>query len=146
MKRAATREGLSAFWFGLPAGLGLAVFLVLPFLMAIALTFTNQKLLSPHEADLVGLQNYERLLSVSVMKPSFNSSFSTSSISAETTEAVEARRTAAMAARIEQLPNLLLKVMPMLVLRFGGRGRSAACEREEGRKRKGRQSGVSVTP
>ncbi len=70
MKRAATREGLSAFWFGLPAGLGLAVFLVLPFLMAIALTFTNQKLLSPHEADLVGLQNYERLLSVSVMKQS----------------------------------------------------------------------------
>lgn len=68
MSRLTNREGRSALGFGLPAGVGLLVFLIIPFLMAIALTFTNQKLLSPNETEIVGLRNYERLLSVSVMQ------------------------------------------------------------------------------
>lgn len=68
MSRLTSREGRAALGFGLPAGLGLLVFLIIPFVMAIALTFTNQKLLSPNETEVVGLRNYERLLSVSVMR------------------------------------------------------------------------------
>ncbi|WP_404337751.1 carbohydrate ABC transporter permease [Sphingomonas sp. MMS12-HWE2-04] len=53
--------------FGAPALLGLTVFLVLPFLMALGLTFTDQRLVSPEPGSIVGLRNYERLLSVSYL-------------------------------------------------------------------------------
>lgn len=68
VSRTTNGEGTAALWFGMPASLGLLVFLIVPFLMAIALTFTNQKLLSPNETEAVGLRNYERLLSVSIMR------------------------------------------------------------------------------
>lgn len=68
MTRSARAEGRVALLFGAPAGIGLLVFLIVPFLMAITLTFTNQKLLSPQETEIVGLRNYERLLAVSVLK------------------------------------------------------------------------------
>ncbi|MDE2818622.1 MAG: sugar ABC transporter permease [Chloroflexota bacterium] len=47
-----------------PALLILTVFLVIPFLMAIVISFTNQRLISPNPAEWVGLRNFERLLSV----------------------------------------------------------------------------------
>ena len=50
--------------FGAPALIGLFMFLVLPFIMALMLTFTDQRLVSPQPGTFVGLRNYERLLSV----------------------------------------------------------------------------------
>ncbi len=60
----------TAALFGAPAILGLVVFLIIPFIMAVLLTFTNQKLVSPEDGKYVGLSNYERLLSVTVMTQS----------------------------------------------------------------------------
>ena len=68
MSRSIRSQGRLALLFGLPAGIGLLVFLIVPFLMAFALTFTDQKLLSPNETEIVGLRNYERLLAVSVLR------------------------------------------------------------------------------
>lgn len=68
MSRSVARQGRLALLFGMPAGIGLLVFLVAPFVMAITLTFTNQKLLSPNATEIVGLANYQRLLSVSVLR------------------------------------------------------------------------------
>ncbi|MEL6956159.1 MAG: sugar ABC transporter permease [Pseudomonadota bacterium] len=53
--------------FGAPAALGLLVFLIIPFVMAFMLTFTNQKLMSPNDGDFVGLRNYERVLAMTVL-------------------------------------------------------------------------------
>ena len=58
---------LYAGLFGAPATLGLLMFLVIPFLMALALTFTNQKLMSPESGEFVGLHNYERVLAVTAL-------------------------------------------------------------------------------
>lgn len=63
-----THRGGLAFLFGTPAMLGLITFLIVPFVMAIGLTLTNQKLLSPQDAQIVGLANYERLLGITVMR------------------------------------------------------------------------------
>lgn len=59
--------GRLALLFGGPALLGIAVFLVLPFLLALGLTLTDQRLVSPVPGEFVGLRNYERLLSVSYL-------------------------------------------------------------------------------
>jgi multiple sugar transport system permease protein len=48
-----------------PALLGLFMVLVVPFFMAVAMSFTDQRLLSPNETSWVGLRNYDRLLNVS---------------------------------------------------------------------------------
>lgn len=53
--------------FGAPAFIGLMLFLIIPFIMAFNLTFTNTKLISPQPAEYVGFSNYDRLLSVSWM-------------------------------------------------------------------------------
>jgi len=58
---------LYAGLFGAPAALGLVLFLIVPFLMAVFLTFTNQKLMSPESGQFVGLRNYERVLSMTVL-------------------------------------------------------------------------------
>ena len=61
------RRRFTALLFGAPAMAGLAMFLVLPFLMALVLTFTDQRLVSPDATRFVGLRNYERLLSVTLL-------------------------------------------------------------------------------
>ena len=49
-------------------GFGLIVFfIILPFLSAIILSFTNQRLISPNPTEYVGLANYKQLLSVGVL-------------------------------------------------------------------------------
>ena len=49
-------------------GFGLiACFIVFPFLSAVILSFTNQRLLSPNPTSYVGLANYKQLLSVGVI-------------------------------------------------------------------------------
>ena len=51
-------------------GFGLIVFfIILPFLSAIILSFTNQRLISPNPTEYVGLANYKQLLSVGVLSP-----------------------------------------------------------------------------
>ncbi len=47
-----------------PAAFLMAVFIVLPFIFAIGLSFTNQRLISPNPTQFVGLANYEQLLGV----------------------------------------------------------------------------------
>jgi multiple sugar transport system permease protein len=63
-----TKYGLA---MGSPAILGLGMFLLLPFIMAIFLSFTNARLLSPNATEFVGFDNYDQLLAVNyiVMKP-----------------------------------------------------------------------------
>lgn len=60
-----TQSGKTALLFGAPAVLGLLLFLIIPFVMAFGLTFTDQRLVSPEPGHFVGLRNYERLLAVS---------------------------------------------------------------------------------
>lgn len=59
--------GRHALIFGGPALFGLVLFLVIPFLLALGLTLTDQRLVSPVPGQFVGMRNYERLLSVSYL-------------------------------------------------------------------------------
>jgi multiple sugar transport system permease protein len=45
----------------------MAVFIVLPFIFAIVLSFTNQRLISPNPTEFVGLANYEQLLGIGTL-------------------------------------------------------------------------------
>jgi len=58
---------LYAGLFGAPAALGLILFLIIPFALAIILTFTNQKLMSPNSGEFVGLRNYDRVVGLTIM-------------------------------------------------------------------------------
>lgn len=66
-----TQQRRSGWLMGLPALLGLFMFIVLPFVMAITITFTDQRMMSPHPTTFVGLDNYQRLLGLNylVMSP-----------------------------------------------------------------------------
>ena len=50
-----------------PATLLMAVFVVVPFIFAIALSFTNQRLISPNPTQFTGLANYEQLLGLGLL-------------------------------------------------------------------------------
>ncbi len=67
-------DAFFAWLLGAPAFAGLFIFLILPFFMAIALSFTNQRLLSPNPTEGVGVRNYDRLLAVNflVLEPLVN--------------------------------------------------------------------------
>lgn len=57
-----TQSSRAGWAFALP-GFGLMVmFIILPFVFAIALSFTNQRLISPNPTKFVGLANYQQLL------------------------------------------------------------------------------------
>lgn len=62
------QETRTALFMSAPALGGLLLFVVLPFLLAIIFSFTDQRLLSPNRTEFVGLRNYERLLHVTVFK------------------------------------------------------------------------------
>ncbi|WP_235582284.1 carbohydrate ABC transporter permease [Rhizobacter sp. Root1221] len=57
-------DGATAWLFAAPATALLGVFLVLPFLMAVVLSFTNKRLISAEElgTNYVGWRNYARLI------------------------------------------------------------------------------------
>ena len=57
-------EAIAGWLLALPALLVLTIFLVIPFLMAFVMSFTNQRLVSPNPTEWVGLRNFERLLNV----------------------------------------------------------------------------------
>ncbi len=59
------RQRFYGWLMGSPAFMGLVLFIFIPFVMAIILSFTDQRLLSPNPTQGVGLRNYDRLLSVS---------------------------------------------------------------------------------
>lgn len=61
-------ESRTAWLMSAPALLGLLLFVILPFALAIAFSFTDQRLLSPNATEFVGLRNYERLLDMAVVK------------------------------------------------------------------------------
>ncbi|MER2493187.1 carbohydrate ABC transporter permease [Catenovulum sediminis] len=48
----------------LPAIFLLAIFVLLPLLVSVGVSFTDERLLSPNTANFVGLENYKRLLSL----------------------------------------------------------------------------------
>jgi multiple sugar transport system permease protein len=57
-----TQSNRAGWAFALP-GFGLMVlFIILPFVFAIVLSFTNQRLVSPNPTEFVGLSNYQQLL------------------------------------------------------------------------------------
>lgn len=53
---------------GGPALLILLLFLLLPFVLAFTLSFTNQRLFSPNPTEWVGLRNFDRLLSLRLVR------------------------------------------------------------------------------
>ncbi len=50
-----------------PAAFLMAMFVILPFLFAIGLSFTNQRLISPNPTEFTGLSNYRQLLGMSTI-------------------------------------------------------------------------------
>lgn len=60
-------EGVAGWLMASPAIVLLLAFLIIPFFMAFALSFTNQRLISPNPTEWVGLNNYQRLLSVKIL-------------------------------------------------------------------------------
>ena len=52
----------------LPAVILMLAFLIVPFIMAFILSFTNQRLISPNPTEFVGLRNFERLLTVRILQ------------------------------------------------------------------------------
>jgi multiple sugar transport system permease protein len=62
-----TRSNRAGWLMAGPATLLMAGFIVLPFIFAIVLSFTNQRLISPNPTEFIGLANYEQLLGVGVL-------------------------------------------------------------------------------
>jgi multiple sugar transport system permease protein len=50
-----------------PAMILMALFMILPFLLAFAMSFTNQRLVSPNPTQWVGLENYRDMLGLGVL-------------------------------------------------------------------------------
>lgn len=57
-------DAIFGWLLALPALLVLTIFLVIPFLMAFVMSFTNQRLVSPNPTEWVGMRNFERLLTI----------------------------------------------------------------------------------
>lgn len=60
-RRDSTDDTAAALAFVVPALTGLALFIVLPFLLAFGMSFTNLRLGSPLPLELVGFRNYTRI-------------------------------------------------------------------------------------
>ncbi len=58
LTRTRRQEARTAWLFSAPALIGLALFMVVPFVMAFVFSFTNQRLISPLPTRFVGLDNY----------------------------------------------------------------------------------------
>ncbi len=62
-----TREGRAALLMSLPALALLTVFVALPLALGVAWSLTDKRLISPLPTQFVGLENYDRLLSLRVL-------------------------------------------------------------------------------
>ena len=58
------RQGLAGWLMAAPAVLLVMAFLVAPFILAFAFSFTNQRMFSPNPTEYVGLANFKRMLGV----------------------------------------------------------------------------------
>jgi multiple sugar transport system permease protein len=68
MASGSTKGSNLAGWLMATPAFGLVVlFLIVPFIFAFVLSFTNQRLVSPNPTEFVGLRNFEQLLSVGVL-------------------------------------------------------------------------------
>ena len=56
------QDCLNAWFFMLPALLGLLFFVLLPFVLAVGLSFTNLRMGSPLPTEFVGITQYQRIL------------------------------------------------------------------------------------
>lgn len=59
-----SQEALSGWLMAAPVVLLLLVFLIVPFLFAFGLSFTNQRLISPNPTEFVGMSNFKSLLTL----------------------------------------------------------------------------------
>ncbi len=59
-------EAIAGWLMAFPALLVLTIFLIIPFLMAFFMSFTNQRLVSPNPTEWVGMRNFTRLLTVRI--------------------------------------------------------------------------------
>jgi multiple sugar transport system permease protein len=57
-----TRDRVNAWFFALPALLGLFCFVLIPFLLAVVLSFTNLRLGSPLATEFIGFTQYQRIM------------------------------------------------------------------------------------
>lgn len=64
VKRWKKQETVTGWLMAAPVIVLITTFLIVPFVMAFSLSFTNQRLISPNPAEFVGLRNFKRLLSV----------------------------------------------------------------------------------
>lgn len=67
LQRRFGRDIIPALFLGGPAFVGLIVFLILPAIFAFYLSFTNQRLMSPNPTEGVGMRNYDRVLSLTLL-------------------------------------------------------------------------------
>ncbi len=67
MAKSLTRQTAAGWFMAGPAFALIVMFLIIPFLMAVVMSFTNQRLVSPNPTDFVGTRNYERLFGISVL-------------------------------------------------------------------------------
>ena len=63
----ATRARRAGLLMVSPAMLLMALFLIVPFVLAFAMSFTNQRLVSPNPTQFVGLENYRQMLGLGVL-------------------------------------------------------------------------------
>jgi len=61
-------ETITGWLMASPAVILLLGFLIIPFIMAFGLAFTNQRLISPNPTEFIGTQNFKRLLTVRTLK------------------------------------------------------------------------------
>lgn len=67
MAKSLTRQTAAGWLMAGPAFALIIAFLIIPFVMAVVFSFTNQRLVSPNATEFVGARNYERLFSVAVL-------------------------------------------------------------------------------
>lgn len=60
-------DNSSGWSFALPSVVLMAAFILVPFVLSIIFSLTNQRLMSPNSADFVGLDNYRDLLSINFL-------------------------------------------------------------------------------
>jgi len=62
-----SRSNLAGWLFSAPALFGIGLFILVPFVVSIYLSLTNQRFVSPNPPAFVGAENYRNLLSLSVL-------------------------------------------------------------------------------
>jgi multiple sugar transport system permease protein len=61
------QESRAGWLMAAPAMLLMLAFMIIPFIMAFGLAFTNQRLISPNPTEFVGTRNFKRLLTIKYM-------------------------------------------------------------------------------